>query len=570
MAAAQQLMAGAVDFTEGSMVALFPDPEVAAALALPDGQPADSLHVTLAFLPEGVAEPETVAARLFEMAQLFYGLDGEVGGFGIFQGGDDGVPVIALPDVPGLDTLRVAVVAVLEDAGVVVADNHGFVPHMTLGYGAGVVPDMASLGLPLQFATVSLVAGPERWDLPFGAVTAAAGDEYTAVPPEVRSWWVQWKRPRTPQDMSGDIQQQGFATEAEAKAFAAKVPGSNHQVYPRPEPPPAPLESARDIGRPHPAPAVVHRQPTGDSWVVQYNQPEFTTDKSQATTQRSFATRAEAEAFVPPDGSTDHSVFHSNEPPFSPYEINTDSPDAYNALVDKLDAQPERYPPEQGGHPKGWGLGPAYKMKDDQVVGRPGGVPQVGRPWDPSKHPHVPAGSSKGGQWATKVGVTPFRPGDDPQGFYDSAKFKAFEGSIDEAAARYDVTVDAKDRVQGFWQGEQEPSVALDVHDGEEGVRMFSEDIREKWDQDAVVLFQPDRAGPNLAYRAEVPAGSDVAAALTSAGVDGATIYDNGFEVFGDEGDAAKVLAAADKLGVPHSAVKVRAGKLSFVERKVH
>jgi hypothetical protein len=34
----------------------------------------------------------------------------------------------------------------------------------------------------------------------------------------------------------------------------------------------------------------------------------------------------------------------------------------------------EYYPPEQGGHARGWGLGPEYKMKEDQIVGRPGGV----------------------------------------------------------------------------------------------------------------------------------------------------------------------------------------------------
>lgn len=37
------------------------------------------------------------------------------------------------------------------------------------------------------------------------------------------------------------------------------------------------------------------------------------------------------------------------------------------------------YPPEEGGHRRGWGLGPDYNLPEEQLVGRPGGVQQVGR-----------------------------------------------------------------------------------------------------------------------------------------------------------------------------------------------
>lgn len=390
----------AVDFTEGSMVCLYLDPATAAALAVPGGQEPETLHVTLAFLPNGVQDPEQLTPILALLAEWFDPLDGVLGGFGMFAPGPDGVPVIGLPDVPGLDELRVAVVEALEEAGVDVAHNHGFQPHVTLAYGDTEI-DPSVLGTQLAFDHLSLQVGVERWDFPFGGALMAAD-----------------------------------------------------------------------------------------------------------------------------------------------------------------------YPPEQGGHPHGYGLGPAYKMREDQVVGRPGGVAQVRRPFDPSKHPHEPAGSSKGGQWAATLGLTPFRPGDTAAGFYDSPKFKAFDRSVSETAKRYDVTIDAKDRVQGFWEGEQEPSLALDVHDGEEGVRMYAEDLRGQWDQDAVLLFQPDRNGDQLSFRAQ--AKGDIPKALTDAGISGATIYPQGFEVYGDAGDAEKVLKAADALGVPHSEVKVRAGHLTFAERPVH
>lgn len=401
VSAVQAEVAAAVDYTGGSMVCLFIDQTTAADIAVYDGQPPDDLHITLAFLPEGVDEPESVAARLFDVAQMFYPLAGQIGGLGMFADSGEGVPVIALPDVPGLSDFRTAVAAVLEDAGVVVADNHGWLPHVTLAYGATTM-DANIVGTPIQFGELSLVVGAERWDLPFGGPVVAA----------------------------------------------------------------------------------------------------------------------------------------------------------------------DRYPESQGGHEHGWGLGPEYKFREDQMVGRPGGVAQVGRKFDPSKHPREPSGSDKGGQWAAKIGLTPFRPGDEPAGFYDSDKFRAFDKSIAETAKRYDVVVDGKDKVSGFWEGDLEPSLALDVHDGVRGVRLFAEDLRGQWDQDAVLMFHEDRAGDSFAFRTK--AKGDIAGALSAAGISGATIYPDGFEVFGDADEAARVMAVADALGIDHWDVKVRAGSLSFAERPLH
>ncbi len=165
-----EIVAAAVDFTAGSMVACFPSPEQADALAVENGQPAETLHVTLAFLPEGVADPETLALALAQVAAWFPPLSGSVGGLGMFAPGDDGVPVIALPDVPGMADLRVAVTEALAEQGVVVANNHGWCPHLTLAYGDAVFDP--PLGLPLSFDSVSLVVGAERWDLPLGGSLA--------------------------------------------------------------------------------------------------------------------------------------------------------------------------------------------------------------------------------------------------------------------------------------------------------------------------------------------------------------------------------------------------------------
>lgn len=176
----EPLTADAVDFTAGSMVCCYPLPAEADALAVENGQPADTLHVTLAFLPEGVADPEGLAARLADLARWFPALAGTVGGLGMFAAGDDGVPVIALPDVVGLADLRVAVTELLADAGVVFSNLHGFCPHLTLAYGDAVFDP--PLGLPLSFGAVSLVVGAERWDLPFGGALAQDTDLLSLTP----------------------------------------------------------------------------------------------------------------------------------------------------------------------------------------------------------------------------------------------------------------------------------------------------------------------------------------------------------------------------------------------------
>ena len=163
--------AAAVDFSEGSMVAVFPTPDEAAGLAEKDGQEVNKLHVTLAFLPEGVEDVEALSARLREAASALPSLSGSVGGVGHFAAGDDGVPVLALPDVDGLAELRQVVVDALDELGVVRARNHGWTPHLTLSYqGEGdVALDSSAIGKPLTFGALSLVVGEERYDFPLEA-----------------------------------------------------------------------------------------------------------------------------------------------------------------------------------------------------------------------------------------------------------------------------------------------------------------------------------------------------------------------------------------------------------------
>lgn len=173
--ATSPVIAAAVDHTAGTMVALYPgNPE---ELFHPTGQNASDLHVTLAYLPEGLdGNVEALVSWLRLLAAGTPVLRGQVGGVGYFAPGDNGIPVVAIVDVPGVSELATAVGAEVEESGHTVASTHGFVPHITLTYimeGEELeTPNV--VGIPLEFTALSLVTGPDRIDFPFHEAEAAA------------------------------------------------------------------------------------------------------------------------------------------------------------------------------------------------------------------------------------------------------------------------------------------------------------------------------------------------------------------------------------------------------------
>lgn len=162
------MAAAAVDHTGGSMIALYPvDPE---PLFVEGGQNNSDLHVTLAFLPDGVdGERADLVDSLAALAAGYSVLTGSVSGVGYFASGEDGVPVIALPSVVGLVELRTSVIDALVLSGTTYANNWGYNPHITLKYlkdGEAVEPADV-IGVPLEFRGIYLVEGNERTFFPF-------------------------------------------------------------------------------------------------------------------------------------------------------------------------------------------------------------------------------------------------------------------------------------------------------------------------------------------------------------------------------------------------------------------
>lgn len=168
-----QRAAPSLDSTS-AMVALYPPTEVAEALAVDDGLAADDLHVTLAFLGAGLTDEQIADAEAVveSLAAQWPSLPGQIGGLGMFPTGEDGVPVYAPVDVADLAEIRTHLVDQLIAAGVPVATDHGFTPHMTLTYLAAEQVADGDFPSPIpatqaDFVSLSLVVGDDRTDHPF-------------------------------------------------------------------------------------------------------------------------------------------------------------------------------------------------------------------------------------------------------------------------------------------------------------------------------------------------------------------------------------------------------------------
>lgn len=148
----------------GLMIALYPSPEIQAALALDGGEPADEIHLTLAYLGDAATYPfmEKLTSILAQWAKEQPSLSGEVQGLGIW--GKPGEYVLwASPDVNGLASARYELVRRLTEAGCLGKQEHDFTPHLTLAYTEQLPATLpAAQPLPLHFDCVYLVQAGTR------------------------------------------------------------------------------------------------------------------------------------------------------------------------------------------------------------------------------------------------------------------------------------------------------------------------------------------------------------------------------------------------------------------------
>ncbi|MGC5664934.1 2'-5' RNA ligase family protein [Micromonospora sp. WMMD723] len=181
----QRVTEATADVPAGScMVCLDIADDIAAALAVPGGLPAEELHVTLAYLGKTLTgdQVDQVAEITAQVAAAHPPLSGQIGGLGQFPPGDDGTPVWAPVDVPGLAELRHDLAGRLAAAGLPVATERGYTPHMTLTYltdGASPPPPVPAT--PVRFESLTWTRGPAWTAVPLAAAAANSRTETAAV-----------------------------------------------------------------------------------------------------------------------------------------------------------------------------------------------------------------------------------------------------------------------------------------------------------------------------------------------------------------------------------------------------
>jgi len=125
-------------------------------------------HITLVFMGRSdELDREEILKRIEDFSAVHAPISLKYTGIGRFLPEENGVPVVALFDSPDLPAFRQAIVNAL--SGMIMNQNHGFIPHMTLEYEVGGHPQRAyTIGIDYAetFDNVSVYWGDETYTYP--------------------------------------------------------------------------------------------------------------------------------------------------------------------------------------------------------------------------------------------------------------------------------------------------------------------------------------------------------------------------------------------------------------------
>ena len=189
------------DNSGGSMLALYPPPELAEALAVDGGLLVKEMHVTGVYTG---AAADVDAEALNDIARVLARrppVKAVISGSARFTGGAQDVAV-ALVDSAALEDLRRDAMAMLTAAGITVPRDHGYTSHLTIQYVNSADPDPVGrlAASPVTFTAISAVHGGTRTDYPFTtpAPVSLAGEARRAF----ASGWALSDGPMTPRVMT--------------------------------------------------------------------------------------------------------------------------------------------------------------------------------------------------------------------------------------------------------------------------------------------------------------------------------------------------------------------------------
>lgn len=158
----------------GVMVAWMLPAWIAEEVALPGGEAASELHVTLAYLGDASSlsldQQRKLIGVVAEIAARHHTLDGTIGGTGRFVNGEDTDAFWVGVDIPGLGELREDLRQTLEAAGIPLAGFHAgtsdYTPHITVAYlpKEQPTPDMTFKPRTVTVGALTTCVGPHRFE----------------------------------------------------------------------------------------------------------------------------------------------------------------------------------------------------------------------------------------------------------------------------------------------------------------------------------------------------------------------------------------------------------------------
>lgn len=156
------------DYTGSCMIALFPPPEAAGALARDGGLGQDEIHLTVAYCGDAAdVDPIALNAAAQALADARAPFTATISGHARFTAGTKDC-IVALADSPHLDELRRDTETALAGQRIPIPSEHGFTPHLAISYlGEDEADPVGRLAaFPVRFTTISAVHGKDRTDYP--------------------------------------------------------------------------------------------------------------------------------------------------------------------------------------------------------------------------------------------------------------------------------------------------------------------------------------------------------------------------------------------------------------------
>jgi 2'-5' RNA ligase len=159
---------------DGVMVAWMLPDYVAEQVAIPGGQPAEDLHVTLAYLGDAaalsIADQRKLIGVVGEVCLTQATLRGSIQGTGTFSNGEETDPFWVGVNIPGITELRQALVTALVDAGIQpqgFSAEQTYTPHITVDYipGGSTIPPLDFQPVDVCVDKITVCVGPHRFTL---------------------------------------------------------------------------------------------------------------------------------------------------------------------------------------------------------------------------------------------------------------------------------------------------------------------------------------------------------------------------------------------------------------------